>query len=215
MKKQRFRIHFSKLKPMRYTGHLDLIQTWERIFRRGSIPLAYSEGYSPRPLINLAAPLPLGFISTGEIGDFWLSEVVSKSDLEAKLCHALPPGISIQEINEVQDLYGPKLPSLVMASSYIISIPGKVKGLSNIIGTLMASSQFILERKSKKYDLRKLIKYLELVTEKDQSVENIKMTLVTLPGAPGRPDEVCRALELKPAMCLICRTKIYLQGEEV
>ena len=74
MKKQRIRISFSKTEAMRFTGHLDLILTWERTFRRADLPLSYSEGFNPRPVINLAAPLPLGFISTAEIGDFWLSE---------------------------------------------------------------------------------------------------------------------------------------------
>jgi len=55
MKKQRFRIYFSKTEQMRYTGHLDLILTWERTFRRSGLPLSYSEGFSPRPVLNMAA----------------------------------------------------------------------------------------------------------------------------------------------------------------
>ena len=66
---------------MQFTGHLDLILTWERTFRRASLPLAYSEGFNPRPIINLAAPLPLGFISTAEIGDFWLSEYLNPGEV--------------------------------------------------------------------------------------------------------------------------------------
>ncbi|MFN2111870.1 MAG: TIGR03936 family radical SAM-associated protein, partial [Anaerolineales bacterium] len=80
MKTQRWRITYSKKDEMRYTGHLDLILTWERTFRRSGLPLAYSEGYSPRPLVVLADPLPLGYISKGEIGDFWLSEEITQSD---------------------------------------------------------------------------------------------------------------------------------------
>jgi radical SAM-linked protein len=214
MKKQRYRFYFSKLKPMRYTGHLDLIQTWERVFRRGSIPLAYSEGFSPRPLLNMAAPLPLGFISTGEIGDFWLSELVPKADLEVILSGVLPPGLFIQEIIEVQDLYSPKLPSLVTASTYTISNPISVTDLTIRIQSLMNSASFIQERKGKSVDLRKLIKQLDLIPEEGSAVDKITMTLVTLPGATGRPDEVLKALELNPSKCLICRTKIYLQDEE-
>ena len=214
MKRQRYRIYFSKLKPMRYTGHLDIIQTWERVFRRGGIPLAYSEGFSPRPLLNLAAPLPLGFVSTGEIGDFWLSKLMSKSDLESRIIRSLPPGLSVQEIHEIQDLYGSKLPALVIASSYSISIPDSFKDLSTKIADLMNSSQFVLERRGKKFDLRKLIKELEWATDKDQTLDRIIMTLATLPGATGRPDDVLKVLELNPANCLISRTKIHLQEEE-
>jgi radical SAM-linked protein len=214
MKKQRYRIHFSKLEPMRFTGHLDLIQTWERICRRSGVPLAYSEGYSPRPLLNMAAPLALGFISIGEIGDIWLSEEVLKSELDKMLQSALPPGISVQETYEVEDLFGPKLPSLVFASSYSLSIPEQSLDLPNRIESLLNSSEIILERRGKEFDLRKLIEVLEWKTGDDQTVEQINTTLVTLPGATGRPDDVLLALGLNPSACLICRTKIHLQSEE-
>ena len=72
----RLRIYFIKNQQMRYTSHLDLHRAWERAFRRADLPLAYSEGFSPRPVLNIAAPLPLGFMSTSEIGDFWLHEVI-------------------------------------------------------------------------------------------------------------------------------------------
>jgi len=116
MKKQRYRIDFSKTEQMRFTGHLDLILTWERTFRRAGLPLAYSEGFSPRPLFNMAAPLPLGFTSTGEIGDFWLSEIVSSPEFHRDLEKSLPPGLLIQEISEIEDIFGPKLPTLVSAA---------------------------------------------------------------------------------------------------
>ena len=46
--------HFSKTDAMRYTGHLDLHRAWERTFRRAGLPLAYTQGFSPHPRINLA-----------------------------------------------------------------------------------------------------------------------------------------------------------------
>jgi radical SAM-linked protein len=214
MKKQRYRIRFSKMKPMRYTGHLDLIQTWERVFRRAGIPLAYSEGFSPRPLLNLAAPLPLGFISSGEIGDFWLSDNLTHKELSTKLSDALPPGLSIQDIQEVQDLYGSKLPSLVVASSYSITLPKPAADLRNKIDSLMQSSSITIERKRKSIDLRSLIKNLVLCSEKDQPEDILLMTLTALPGATGRPDEVLNYLDIDPGECLICRTNIHLQGDE-
>jgi len=66
MKKQRCRIYFSKTDQMRFTGHLDLILTWERTFRRAGLPLAYSEGFSPRPLMNMSDP--------GRISPAWFAD---------------------------------------------------------------------------------------------------------------------------------------------
>ena len=58
------------------------------------------------------------------------------------------------------------------------------------------------------------IENLEWATDKDQPLDRIIMTLATLPGATGRPDDVLKVLELNPANCLISRTKIHLQEEE-
>ena len=105
MKTQRWRITFAKTEAMRFTSHLDLIMTWERTFRRSGLPLSYSEGFNPRPVINLAAPLPLGFTSKGEIGDFWLSEAVSNDVISSSLNRSLPPGLAILTIEEIHHLH--------------------------------------------------------------------------------------------------------------
>jgi radical SAM-linked protein len=210
MKKQRFRIYFSKTEQMRFTGHLDLILTWERTFRRAGLPLAYSEGFSPRPVLNMASPLPLGFTSTGEIGDFWLSEVISPLEFHPVLEESLPPGLLIQETNIIEDIFGPKLPTLVTAASYSIILDAKHSGLSKKIENLINSSSIIRDRKGKTYDLRPLIQKLE---SDKSSPTKMQMTLAALPGATGRPDEILAALELPTTGTSICRTEIILGAD--
>ena len=56
--KQRWRIVFARGDDARFLSHLDAIHLWERAFRRGEIPVARSEGFSPRPRLVFAAPLP-------------------------------------------------------------------------------------------------------------------------------------------------------------
>ena len=208
MKKQRYRVYFSKTEEMRFTGHLDLILTWERTFRRAGLPLAYSEGFSPRPVLNMAAPLPLGFTSTGEIGDFWLSDIISLDQFQSDLEKSLPPGLLLREIREIDDIFGPKLPSLVLAASYSITLNEIHPELAADINGLINSQNLIRERKGKSYDLRPLIKSLE----PDQSNPNIvQMTLSNLPGATGRPDEVLAALGIPILGTRISRKEIILE----
>ena len=208
MKKQRYRVYFSKTEEMRFTGHLDLILTWERTFRRAGLPLAYSEGFSPRPVLNMAAPLPLGFTSTGEIGDFWLSDIVTIDKFRSDLEKSLPPGLLLREIREIDDIFGPKLPSLVLAASYSITLNEIHPELAADINGLINSQNLIRERKGKSYDLRPLIKSLE----PDQSNPNIvQMTLSNLPGATGRPDEVLAALGIPSLGTRISRKEIILE----
>ena len=56
----RYRIFFSKTEAMRFTGHLDLHRTLERTMRRANLPLAYSEGFTPRPKFNPCLSTPVG-----------------------------------------------------------------------------------------------------------------------------------------------------------
>jgi len=208
MKKQRYRVYFSKTEEMRFTGHLDLILTWERTFRRAGLPLAYSEGFSPRPVLNMAAPLPLGFTSIGEIGDFWLSDIVTIDKFRSDLEKSLPPGLLLREIREIEDIFGPKLPSLVLAASYSIILNETYADLAADINGLIISQNLIRERKGKSYDLRPLIKSIEL----DPSNPNtVQMTLSNLPGATGRPDEVLAALGIPILGTRISRKEIFME----
>ncbi len=54
---QRLRITYRKDGPAKYVAHLDLMRTWERAIRRATLPLAYSQGFSPHARIAMAAPL--------------------------------------------------------------------------------------------------------------------------------------------------------------
>ena len=211
MKKQLYRIIFSKTDQMRFTGHLDLILTWERTFRRADLPLAYSEGFSPRPALNLAAPLPLGYTSTGEIGDFWLYEHTTRDLLFNQLTDALPPGIKLGEIIEIADIHGPKLPSLVLAASYQAELIDSEPDLEQNIKEILHSKSLSRVRKDKKYDLRPLILDLLQISSGPHD-QRILMTLTMLQGATGRPDEVLAALGVLPARARICRTEIILEN---
>ena len=63
------RIRFGKEGMMRYIGHLDVLRTFQKIFRRAGVPMVYSKGYSPHPVMSFALPLGLGLSSEGEYLD--------------------------------------------------------------------------------------------------------------------------------------------------
>jgi len=214
MKIQRIRIIFSKTEAMRFTGHLDLILTWERTFRRANLPLSYSEGFNPRPIINLAAPLPLGFISTAEIGDFWLSELLNPDEVLESLNRSLPPGLIIHDLHEIAQLHGGKLPSLVKRSEYSITLFEEYPRLQKEIDALLQSSQCIRTRKKKEYDLRPLIHDITLESTAEGSPTSLFVSLLTLPGATGRPDEVLSALNIPSYEAIICRSALILKSIE-
>jgi radical SAM-linked protein len=210
MKTQRWRIIFAKTAAMRFTSHLDLILTWERTFRRSGLPLSYSEGFNPRPVVNLAAPLPLGFTSEGEIGDFWLSEKVSQPGFSSSLSKSLPPGLSILQVEEIRQIHGNKLPSLVKAASYRITIHQDYPELQTRIDKLLSAESLPRVRKGKSYDLRPLIQELTLLPSGTPDTTVLRVILSLLPGATGRPEEVLFILNIPPLETSVCREKILL-----
>jgi len=121
----RIQVTYSKTNHMRYTSHLDVQRTWERTLRRARIPLAYSQGFNKRPKINLAAALPLGFTSSCEIVEFWLNSSLDISEIESNLHVAIPPGIKINKVLEI-DPNMPKIPNLVKSADYNVELLDKI-----------------------------------------------------------------------------------------
>lgn len=190
---QRMRITFAKTSAMRFTGHLDLHRAWERAFRRAGLPLAYSQGYNPHPRLNLAAALPLGFTGQAEIIDVWLEHALPVAQTWAALESALPPGISLCQLEEVA-LTLPALQTQVEAAEYLIILLNELPELDTRLETLTNSKQLLRRRRGKDYDLRPLILELRSLPPEADGLQRLFMRLVTKEGATGRPDEVVEAL---------------------
>jgi len=180
--------------------------------RRADLPLAYSEGYNPRPVLNMVSPLPLGYTSTHEIGDFWLYEVCDLDAVAQSLQEAVPPGIEIHHIEEMPDIYGTKLPSLIQASQYTVTLPPESENLKEKVSQILEQEKLQRKRKKKVYDLRPLIEKLEVIAPDSEGNPRLQMQLSTRDGATGRPDEVLLALGLDPLQAEICRTDVILKS---
>jgi len=205
----RLRLTFSKTDDMRYTGHLDLHRAWERTIRRAQLPLAYSQGFNPRPKINLAAALPLGFTSDCELIDIWLDDDLPESQVEAHLREASPPGIEIHQVAVVPN-QGPKLPALVQSAEYIITLTKPIEDLPSQIQTISELKILTRERHGKAYNLRPLIESIEEIDPAPDGDQRIRMVLAARSSATGRPDEVLRAINYPPNQANIHRSNLIL-----
>lgn len=201
----RIRVVFAKTEPMRFTSHLDLYRAWERLLRRAGVQLQFSQGFNPRPKLQLAAPLALGITSQAEIIDFWLSADPGDVDqLASMLVAAQPPGIEIQSVVLV-DPADPPLQKKVIAACYQVTLLDEQAHIAQEIDLLLASEQIIRERRGKNYDLRPLIKELSVETGPPQ---RLQMLLQSSEGSTGRPEEVLLTLGIAPENTRIERTQI-------
>lgn len=204
----RIRAVFAKTEPMRFTSHLDLYRAWERLLRRAGVELVFSQGYNPRPKLQLAAPLPLGITSQCEIIDFWLVKQQSElPQLRSKLLDEQPPGIEIQVL-EIIDPSAPPLQKKVTAAEYQVRLLDQVLNLDQKIETMLDSESILREKRGKTYDLRPLIEELKFEGGESRSIE---MLLKAQEGGTGRPEEVLRALDIPPENSRVERTRLVIE----
>jgi len=192
----RLRINFAKTDAMRFTSHLDLHKTWERTIRRTGLPLVYSQGFNPRPKLQLASALPLGFTSDSEILDAWFTEInISIDQILEALHRAAPPGLLINKVTEI-DPTSPPLQTQLRSAEYIVTLLETIPDLEFQLENLLARETLPRQRRGKTYDLRPLIISLSGMNADDQGRSRIAMHLSAQEGATGRPEEVLAALDI-------------------
>lgn len=207
---QRVRVTFAKEGPLRWVAHLDLMRTWERTIRRATLPLTYSQGFSPHARIALAAPLPVGVAGSGELIDLWLDDPLPLDEVAKRLSAVMPPGLSISELTEVsEDL--PSLQSCLLAAHYEVTFDAVDRdALDAAVARLLALGELDWEEqrgeKVRRYDLRATV--LELSTRETDDRAALLMYLSLEVGRTGRPAQVLKALDIEDEPLLITRTSI-------
>ena len=70
------RIRFAKRGKVRFISHRDVARAFERAFRIEQLPLAFTEGFSPRPKVSFGLALSVGHESDAEYLDVDVGGVV-------------------------------------------------------------------------------------------------------------------------------------------
>ncbi len=211
-KKYRLRLLFAKKDQIKYISHLDLLLAWERALRRAQIPLAYSQGFNPRPKIQIASGLPLGTTGSSEILDIIITGYVEPDDALSQIRRALPVGIALHSVTEVP-LKSPTLQQLLREAEYKVLVETDVSDekLRLRIQSLLDADEIIQTRqrkqKTEKFDLRPWLHELELVSATDQET---CLHLRVTAGQHGnlRPEAVLKALDLEQNWASIERVKL-------
>ena len=164
--KQRWRIVFARDDDARFLSHLDAVHLWERAFRRGEIPVSSSEGFSPRPRLVFAAPLPLGMLAEHELADLFLAERLTRSDLSARLADGMPRGYRLLDLHD-EWVGGPAVAPQLIAADYRMTLLGVGSDrVRAAVGALLAADTLRREKRREKkvtaYDLRPLLLDLQV-----------------------------------------------------
>jgi radical SAM-linked protein len=205
----RLRIRFAKLGKIRWTSHRDVARMWERAFRRVQLPLAYSEGFSPRPKVSFGLALSTGHESVAEFLDVELTgldgpafEGGDVGSLPTRLSDALPVGVDATAV-AVLPAGTPSLQEDVSSCSGLFTVvagegqkPVTAADLSGRVEEILAAPAVEVTRTRKGSevveDIRPGILSLEVAEELAEGVV-MSAELAATPRAV-RPAEVLLAL---------------------
>ncbi len=204
--KQRWRLAFARDEEARYLSHLDAAHLWERSLRRGRVPVAMSEGFSPRPRLIFGAPLPLGMLAEHDLADLFVSERLTRRDMRLRLEAGMPRGYRLIDLRD-EWVGAPALATELAAADYRLTLLGAEAGrLRTASLELLGADALPRERRREKkvtaYDLRPLLLALEVreADQADEAVEGSERAGIWMrlrhsqDRGSGRPEEVVAAL---------------------
>jgi radical SAM-linked protein len=214
----RVRIRFAKTGKVRWTSHRDVARMWERALRRVRLPVAYTEGFSPRPRVSFGLALPTGHESVAEYLDVELAGPEAPTDELANptvLSDALPDGVEVLAV-AVLDGRPPSLQHDVTSCSWEVEVVGVGPSTSaGLVEDALRASQLLVtrERKGREVtdDLRPAIVSLG-VLEGQQGGTLLGTELATHPRGV-RPSELLQALGSGLEMGRVRRTHQWIERD--
>jgi radical SAM-linked protein len=215
--KYRLRLTFAKKAQIKYISHLDLALAWERALRRAEIPLAYSQGFNPRPKMQIVSGLPVGTTGRAEIMDIIITRPVPIDQTLTRIQTALPAGIELHTLEEIP-LKSPTLQHLLRQAEYAVTVETDLssKELAGRIETLLAADKIIQVRQRKgraeEFDLRPWLHELRLESLANGQA-HLHMCLTAGQFGNLRPADVLKALELSDNWAEIERTRLIFEND--
>ncbi|MGL5849850.1 MAG: TIGR03936 family radical SAM-associated protein [Phycicoccus sp.] len=97
---QKLRIRYAKRGRLRFSSTRDFARALERALRRAGVPMAYSAGFRPHPLISYANAAPTGTASEAEYFEIRVTERLEPDGVRAELDAALPDGLDVVQVVE-------------------------------------------------------------------------------------------------------------------
>ena len=196
----RLRIAFSKHGKIRFTSHRDVARIWERALRRTNLPVAYSEGFTPRPKLSFGLALSTGHESEGEYLDVDLDpEQGADLDLAGLTTHLsaqLPVGMTATGV-VVVDRRMPSLQQAVTSCTWQIDVRNVDESTAQAaIDAALAADELMITRERKGKEVTDDIRPLVLGLTVDQPLDNGVRLIAEL----GTQPRAVRVTELLSAL---------------
>jgi len=217
----KLRMRFEKKHLIKFISHLDMLRAFERAMRRAALPVAFTQGFNPRPKISYTAALPLGSTSSGEYMDIEFYEDAEPQEIVLRLNRTLPLGLRVIDVGAVND----KLPLYRLnGATYIVDVSiqnSSPSDLRLILPPFLKQEEIIIHKKTKRgikeINIAPLIFDMGLIDTEDGQCRLI-MDLATGQQGSVSPRELIPELErtlLKEIIIKnIHRENLYLKKDD-
>lgn len=168
---------FGKKDRLRFVSHLDLQRYMQRSFNRTKLPIAFTQGFNPHPVMNFASALAMGWTSNCEIMDVKLAKEIDLPFALTELRNALPEGLPVLEARFVEDSH-PSTASLLKYAEYSIILSGETaETVIQTIPKYMEASEVLAIRKTKTSEKEINIRPLSVFVESKQTEVSCRLSL--------------------------------------
>lgn len=140
---------FGKNDRLRFVSHLDLQRFVQRAFNRTTLPIAFSNGFNPHPVMSFASALAMGWTSEYEILDIKLTRDIDREFALAEMRRALPPDMPVIDVKLVKDDHPKMMANLLMADYRVTLPPECAEAVVGQIDGFMAAESVMAVRKTK------------------------------------------------------------------
>jgi len=192
---------------LRYLSHHDELRMLARAVTRAAWPVAYSQGFSPRPRIRLPLPRSVGMAARPQLALIDLRARPDPRELYASLARQLPPPCALRAVTP---LVGRPTPHARRVSYELSLAPQHAAIARSKVADLLAATTLRVERRSAPHrpqvsvDLRPFVETVEVVGDV------LRVQLVVDAQRTARMAEILTKLSL-PADAYnhrVCRTQV-------
>ncbi len=202
------RVRYGKQGRLVALSHLETMHALIRAVRRARLPVAYSQGFHPKPRLSFGPALPVGVESVCEYVDLELVGIHEAAAVGAALGRQLPDGLALVEARAV-DPRSPSLNETVRAVHYRVEFPEgwSEEGLQQRISNFQAAERAVVLRsapprarsgkrnsktaapKERHIDLKELVTHLAR-----EGPRTVAFSVRADPSGSARPAEVLAAV---------------------
>lgn len=188
----RFRVKYEVKGHLSFLSHLEMMRLWQRALLRSGLPIAWTQGFNPRPKLSLGPAKGVGIEGLGEYIDMNFKTYLKGLTVIDDLNDVLPPEVRVLKVRELPE--GTKLLEAVINEAFYQALFPKdaLDDLKDRVAAFMEEKHHLFVRHSpkgdKEIDLRAFVNTME--------VEGNKLLLSVALGSRGslRPEELLTAL---------------------